>query len=247
MATATPLKERLGLDITLYDNLDSLAATILSEHLGDTVLVVGHSNTVTSIVETIAGRDFYTSTPQVNDFDNLFLVSRPVGGGPATVLNLQYGADTSPDTSNLSRDGATTIVAVPHAETSGTALSTAGAMRADTLPHVLGKAGIAAIYAATTAPARATASPLAAALAQTATEFTETDMMSLVAQITANHTGKTVAVVASQAALRSLVDVLGARPVPIIYPNEHDVLLIIRQLDTERPFVTRLEYGEASP
>ncbi len=48
--TAAPLAEKLGLDVTITPLtrtlVQDLAATLKSQHAGETVLVVGHSNTV---------------------------------------------------------------------------------------------------------------------------------------------------------------------------------------------------------
>lgn len=50
--TAQPLADRLGLPIdTSFADPSALAEKILSDHVGDTVLVVGHSNTVGPIID----------------------------------------------------------------------------------------------------------------------------------------------------------------------------------------------------
>ncbi|MEO1641906.1 MAG: phosphoglycerate mutase family protein [Pseudomonadota bacterium] len=54
--TAAPLAEQLGLEVELYDasELERFAALLL-ERPGESVLVVGHSNTTPQLVETLGG------------------------------------------------------------------------------------------------------------------------------------------------------------------------------------------------
>jgi broad specificity phosphatase PhoE len=96
--TARPLAERAGVAVTEAPvNLQNpgdygqrLARDILEKHRGQTVLVVGHGNTVASIVEELTGR-----THQLGDiqYGDLFVVTVPPSGPPG-LIRAQYGAGT---------------------------------------------------------------------------------------------------------------------------------------------------------
>jgi broad specificity phosphatase PhoE len=93
--TAAPLAEALGLSARVYaaKEYDALIARIFAEHEGETVLVVGHSNTVTKIVAAAGG-------PALDDlseteYDTLFVVTIPAcRRGASTLTVLQYGEPT---------------------------------------------------------------------------------------------------------------------------------------------------------
>jgi broad specificity phosphatase PhoE len=99
LETARPLSERLGIPITEVPvNLQSpgdygkaLAKTILEKHSGQTVLVVGHGNTIGSIVSGLIGRDAGFGDIQYSD---LFIVTVPPSG-TAKVIRAQYGTGTT--------------------------------------------------------------------------------------------------------------------------------------------------------
>lgn len=98
--TAQPLAERIGVAVTeLPVNLQNpgdygkrLAADILDKHRGQTVLVIGHGNTVASIAEGLTGR-----TQQLGDiqYSDLLIVSVPPSGQEATLIRAQYGVNTT--------------------------------------------------------------------------------------------------------------------------------------------------------
>ena len=87
--TAQPLEARLGLASTAIDEAAGLRDDILTNHVGQTVLVVGHTDTVPALINLLAG----TSLPDIDDreFDNLFLVT-VFAPGRASVTHLKYGA-----------------------------------------------------------------------------------------------------------------------------------------------------------
>jgi len=97
--TAQPLAERTGVAVTEVPvNLQNpgdygqrLARDILEKHRGQTVLVVGHGNTVASILEGLTGR-----TQQLGDIEygDLFIVTVPPSGPPG-LIRAQYGADSA--------------------------------------------------------------------------------------------------------------------------------------------------------
>lgn len=94
--TAQPLAQRTGVAVTeLPVNLQSpgdyaqrLARDIIEKHRGQTVLVVGHGNTVASIVEGLTGRAQQLGDIQYGD---LFIVTVPPSG-QAGLIRAQYGA-----------------------------------------------------------------------------------------------------------------------------------------------------------
>ncbi|HEX8558797.1 MAG TPA: histidine phosphatase family protein [Pyrinomonadaceae bacterium] len=95
--TARPLAERTGVAVTeapvdLQNPGDygrRLARDILERHRGQTVVVVGHGNTVGSTVEGLTGRPQKLGDIQYSD---LFVVAVPPTG-PAGLTRAQYGAD----------------------------------------------------------------------------------------------------------------------------------------------------------
>jgi len=70
-------------------NADAVVQAVLASHRGQTVLVVGHSNTIPLIIERL-GVAAVISIPD-NDFDNLFIVTVPARGS-AHLVRAQYGA-----------------------------------------------------------------------------------------------------------------------------------------------------------
>jgi 2,3-bisphosphoglycerate-dependent phosphoglycerate mutase len=93
--TAKPLSERLGITVTEVPvNLQNpgnygktLAGTIKEKHSGQTVVVVGHGNTIESIVEGLTGRAASLGDIQYNDF---FIITIPPAG-TARVIRAKYG------------------------------------------------------------------------------------------------------------------------------------------------------------
>jgi broad specificity phosphatase PhoE len=97
--TAQPLAQRLGITPTEVPvNLQSpgdygqrLARDIIERHQGQTVLVIGHGNTIGSIVGGLTGRD-----PQLGDvqYSDLLVVTVPPSGA-ASLIRAQYGGGAS--------------------------------------------------------------------------------------------------------------------------------------------------------
>jgi 2,3-bisphosphoglycerate-dependent phosphoglycerate mutase len=93
--TAKPLSERLGVSVTeLPVDLQSpgdygkrLAKDILEKHSGQTVLVIGHGNTIAATIEGLTGR-----SPQIGEIaygDFFTVIISP--SGEAKVIKAQYG------------------------------------------------------------------------------------------------------------------------------------------------------------
>jgi broad specificity phosphatase PhoE len=100
-ATAAPLAARLGLtteivDARLPDHARRAAEGVLARHRGETVVVVGHSNTVPDIVAALGAAK---PAPICDaEYDNLFVVRVPVSGA-ASVERRRYGAASVPEAS----------------------------------------------------------------------------------------------------------------------------------------------------
>jgi broad specificity phosphatase PhoE len=97
--TSRPLAEHTGVAVTEVPvNLQNpgdygqrLARDIMERHRGQTVLVVGHGNTVASIVEGLTGRPAQLGDVQYGD---LLIVTAPPSG-QAGLVRAQYGAGPS--------------------------------------------------------------------------------------------------------------------------------------------------------
>ncbi len=88
--TAVPLAEKLGLEITFTPItrtlVQDLAATLRSQHAGETVLVVGHANTVP---QTITALGVPTENLEEHEYDWLFVVT--LSGAQASLTKLRFG------------------------------------------------------------------------------------------------------------------------------------------------------------
>ena len=81
-----------GLPLVRLNAAPELRDHILTHHAGQTVLVVGHTNTVPDLIELLGG----PSLPDIDDceFDNLFVLVR-YSTTSASVTRLKYGELTS--------------------------------------------------------------------------------------------------------------------------------------------------------
>lgn len=81
----TPIERRA-------EDVAGLVATLRESHAGETVLVIGHSDTVPRIAKELGAPDF--AIPD-GEFDDLVLVDfSPEAHSPPTLLRLQYGKPT---------------------------------------------------------------------------------------------------------------------------------------------------------
>ena len=90
--TAAPLAAATGITPVVFppNNIAAFVDEIRS-HSGETVFVIGHSNTVPQIIATLGG----PGIPEIaeTEFDNLFVLTLcRCSWRPARLLNLQYGA-----------------------------------------------------------------------------------------------------------------------------------------------------------
>ncbi len=94
--TVQPLADALGVKVALYDTGASMSGAVDArpfveklrrEHPRDVVLIVGHSNTIPNLLETLGCEEKVTLAP--NEYDDLFIVV-PRAGGTVTLLRLRY-------------------------------------------------------------------------------------------------------------------------------------------------------------
>ena len=87
--TAAPLAERLGKQVVIVPAADTkgLAARVLHEHAGESVLIIGHSNTVPELIHELGDID----VPPIGDdeYDTLYVLSIPSFGN-ASLLRMEY-------------------------------------------------------------------------------------------------------------------------------------------------------------
>ena len=90
-ATAAPLPEELGLDIQLYDAkaaAQDLIPAFITGREGEHLLIVGHSNTVPAMLNSIVGEQRYEQLAE-QEYDKLFMVSLSANG-EAQVTTLSF-------------------------------------------------------------------------------------------------------------------------------------------------------------
>lgn len=89
--TARPIADALDLPINTYDARDTetVLATILKEHKGKIVLVVGHSNTVPELIANL-GASKKVPPIHESEYDNIYVISIPWFGKTKTI-RLRFG------------------------------------------------------------------------------------------------------------------------------------------------------------
>ncbi|MEO0974309.1 MAG: histidine phosphatase family protein, partial [Pseudomonadota bacterium] len=107
--TAQPLAARAGVDVTAYDPGDSaaLAARVLDQYAGDTVVIVGHSNTLPGLAAAFGAP---TPLPPIahDEYDNLYVLTVPPGTArPVGVVRLHMTTPAPPAPPSLSSLAAT--------------------------------------------------------------------------------------------------------------------------------------------
>lgn len=78
LETAQPIADRLGLEVELYDPRDLPAFAERLKSMGQTVLVIGHSNTTPALVELLGGEPG-EPIDEPSEFDRLYRVEVPSG------------------------------------------------------------------------------------------------------------------------------------------------------------------------
>lgn len=89
--TAQPVASALDLPINIYDPSDNEAVleTILRNHKGKIILVVGHSNTLPTLIADL-GASKKVPPIAANEYDNIYIISIPWFGKTKTI-RLRFG------------------------------------------------------------------------------------------------------------------------------------------------------------
>jgi broad specificity phosphatase PhoE len=90
--TVQGLAEALDLPVNIYapDDNEAVLNTILKSHKGKIILVVGHSNTIPTLIADL-GASKKVPPINENEYDNIYVVSIPWFGKTKTI-RLRYGA-----------------------------------------------------------------------------------------------------------------------------------------------------------
>ncbi|MCK0180004.1 histidine phosphatase family protein [Flavobacteriaceae bacterium S0862] len=83
--TAHPTAEKKGLEVTIYDPRQLFSEEFANNTLGETVLVVGHSNTTPAFVNAVLGTKKYDSIDDNNNA-NLYIVTISPSGEKSDTL-----------------------------------------------------------------------------------------------------------------------------------------------------------------
>lgn len=89
--TVRPLADQLDLPVNTYDTTDTelVLETILKNHKGRIILVVGHSNTIPVLIANLGASK---NVPPIaeNEYDNIYIISIPWFGKTKTI-RLRFG------------------------------------------------------------------------------------------------------------------------------------------------------------
>jgi hypothetical protein len=216
--------------------VSGLVTQILSDHNGDVVLVAGHSNTVPQTAQQLG---VSISMQQFNDFDNLFVVTRSGAGNnvEVNVVNLQYGQSSPPNLAQ-SDHPIPSLLVIRTAEA-----GVAGAARAEKLAHVARKADVDVIFAD---PPQQTVQPLAEVLNLTANPYPPEGVQGIIIQLLTGS-GQLFVVAGQKDDISETVNELSGHPLPPLFANEYDNLLLLTVYQSNEAKVLSLQYGEPSP
>jgi len=92
IATAAPIALQLGIAPTEIRDSEELVDDLRVNHIGKTILVVHHSNTVPDIIRELGVIQTVPDIPE-NDYDNMYIVTLR-RNSLTQILKLEYGADT---------------------------------------------------------------------------------------------------------------------------------------------------------
>ena len=124
-------------------------------------------------------------------------------------------------------------------------LNAAGKARAKTLVHVVGSAGITAVFASSATRTQQTAGPLLAKLGLT---LRVPAPAQLVSEVLSNGAGNVVLVVGHSNTVPATITALGATfPGPPITATGHDDLFVVTVLGPNTATAVRLKYGKPTP
>jgi broad specificity phosphatase PhoE len=86
--TAEPLAEKLGLQPRISNDARAVAESILRDHEGQTVLVVGHTDTIPEIIRQLGGESI--APIGEDEFDNMYIVTVPADDSATLVARTKY-------------------------------------------------------------------------------------------------------------------------------------------------------------
>ena len=86
LETARPIADQLDLPINSYaaDDTEEILDTILKNHKGKIILVIGHSNTLPVLIANLGASKKVPAIAQ-NEFDNIYIISIPWFGKTKTI------------------------------------------------------------------------------------------------------------------------------------------------------------------
>ena len=86
-----PVADALNLPINIYDPSDNEAVleTILKNHKGEIILVVGHSNTLPTLIADLGASKLVPPIAE-NEYDNIYVIAIPWFGKTKTI-RLRFG------------------------------------------------------------------------------------------------------------------------------------------------------------
>ncbi len=89
--TVQPVADALNLPINIYDPSDNEAVleTILKNHKGEIILVVGHSNTLPTLIADLGASKLVPPIAE-NEYDNIYVIAIPWFGKTKTI-RLRFG------------------------------------------------------------------------------------------------------------------------------------------------------------
>jgi len=89
--TARPIADSLDLPINTYDagDTETVLETIVRDHKGEIILVVGHSNTVPELIANLGASKKVPPIAE-NEYDNIYIISIPWFGKTKTI-RLRFG------------------------------------------------------------------------------------------------------------------------------------------------------------
>lgn len=115
--TATPISDTLEIGWSIYQDPNLIAAQVLDDHKGQSVLIVGHGPTMDDLVNALGGSGDRCVITQ-DEFDNLCMVTVHESGA-ANEIRLQYGNSSLPDSGR----GANTTIKVRSGSVDGSVVA----------------------------------------------------------------------------------------------------------------------------
>lgn len=224
--TVAPLARKFRLDTQTYSDTSTLAAEVLQKHRGDVVLVAAHSPTVSTVATAFGAQ---VPAQATGDYDNLYVVS--IAASAVSVVNLQYGADSTPDTDKNDKSGTTVLLV---------GKSSGKTPESQRLEHAARKAGLAAIY--NSGGNNGLVAPLASTLGLTPVTFNGAHLSDFVQKLLSAHPNDTVLVAGTNDELRALMKALGARSTPILYAQRLDQLVVLSRLGASPAQIVPLRF-----